>query len=76
MAGSSPVASTNKGSRMKCECCHKEGFIYERKIVDETFLLCEECDWSPEDIEVANAVGTFMMDLIIKDIKNGKHKPN
>jgi len=57
---------------MKCECCHKEGFVYERKILDEVFLLCEECDWSPEDIEVANAVGTFMMDLIIKDIKNGK----
>lgn len=58
---------------MKCECCHKESFVYERKIVDETFLLCEECDWSTSDIEEANALGNSMVE-IINGIKNKKSK--
>lgn len=61
---------------LKCECCHKEGFVYERKILDEVFLLCEECDWSQEDIKIANQIGTFMMDLIMKETKDGKQDPN
>jgi len=60
----------------KCECCRKESFVYERKIVDETFLLCEECDWSSEDINAANRVGEALIQIIGKTIKNGNSKPN
>lgn len=59
-----------------CDVCKKTGFVYERKIVDETFFLCEECDWSQEDIKIANQIGTFMMDLIMKETKDGKQDPN
>jgi hypothetical protein len=77
VAGSSPVASTNKiGSQMKCESCQAEGFLYERKIVDETFFLCEECDWSSEDIEIANKIGEQMIQVIGKIINYGNRKPN
>lgn len=61
---------------MKCECCHKQGFVYERKIVDEVFLLCEECDWSTEDIDAANAIGLALTEIIKMELKNGKRKSN
>jgi hypothetical protein len=58
---------------MKCECCKKNGFVYERKIIDEVFLLCEECDWPTEDIEIANKIGELLIQIIKKDIKkNGQ----
>jgi hypothetical protein len=49
---------------MKCECCHKEGFVYEKKVVDETFFICEDCDWSTADLEEANALGNFIIKII------------
>lgn len=61
---------------MKCECCHKEGFVYERKIVDEVFLLCEDCDWSTEDIEAANYLGEFLVKIIKEEVKDGKRWKN
>jgi hypothetical protein len=61
---------------MRCECCHKEGFLYERKIVDETFFLCNECDWATEDIEIANNIGEALIAILGKTINNGKFKPN
>ena len=61
---------------MKCESCQAEGFLYERKIVDETFFLCEACDWSTEDIEIANKIGEQMIQVIEKTINYGNRKPN
>lgn len=52
---------------MNCEVCKKRSFVYERKIIDEVFLLCEECDWSTEDIEIANKIG----EALIKIIRDG-----
>ena len=51
---------------MNCEVCKKISFVYERKIVDEVFLLCEECDWSTEDIEIANKLGEALIGIIRK----------
>jgi hypothetical protein len=61
---------------MRCECCQKEGFLYERKIVDETFFLCMECDWTSEDIEMANRIGEALIKILGKTINNGNSKPN
>ena len=61
---------------MKCECCHEEGFLYERKIVDETFFLCYNCDWSTEDIEAANKIGDALIKIIGNSLKNANGKPN
>jgi len=61
---------------MKCESCQKQGFVYERKIVDEAFFLCNECDWSAEDIEAANKIGEVLIEIIGKVVKNGNSKPN
>ena len=49
---------------MICEVCKKNGFVYERKIIDEAFFLCEECDWSTEDIEIANKIGEMLVEII------------
>jgi|APGre2960657373_1045057.scaffolds.fasta_scaffold26426_4 hypothetical protein len=61
---------------MKCESCKKETFTYERKIIDEKFLLCEDCDWSTEDIEIANKLGDFFISLIRKDYNEKNKKKN
>ena len=53
---------------MTCEICKKEKFCYERKVVDEIFILCEDCDWSTEDIETAEKIGSAFSDLL----KNSK----
>lgn len=55
-----------------CEICKKKGFVYERKVVDEVFLLCEDCDWSTEDIDIANKLGEIFSKIIWKEHKNGK----
>ncbi len=49
---------------MICEVCKKNGFVYERKIIDEVFLLCEECDWPTEDIDMANKLGSIFIEII------------
>jgi hypothetical protein len=54
----------------KCDCCQKQGFVYEKKVVDEVFLLCEDCDWSTEDLEIANKLGEIFIKLIKKEFKN------
>ncbi len=54
---------------MICECCKKRGFVYERKIIDEVFLLCEECDWPIEDIELANKLGDIFVEIIKNESK-------
>jgi hypothetical protein len=61
---------------MKCECCHKECFVYERKVVDEAFLLCEDCDWSAEDLDIANKFGDIFISLIRKDYNEKNKKKN
>lgn len=50
-----------------CEVCKKKGFVYEKKVVDETFYLCEDCDWSTDDFEIANKLGNIFISLLKKD---------
>ncbi len=50
-----------------CEVCKLKGFVYEKKVVDETFYLCEDCDWSTEDIEMANYLGEVLIQIIKRD---------
>jgi hypothetical protein len=50
-----------------CEVCKKKGFVYEKKVVDETFYLCEDCDWSTDDLEIANKLGNIFISLLKKD---------
>ena len=59
-----------------CEVCKSKGFVYEKKVVDETFYLCEDCDWSTEDIEIANKIGEQMIQIIGKTVNYGNSKPN
>jgi hypothetical protein len=54
-----------------CDICKKKGFVYEKKVVDEIFFLCEDCDWSTEDIEMANNLGNIFIDLL-QGIKHAK----
>ncbi len=55
---------------MICEVCKKKGFVYEKKVVDEVFLLCENCDWSTEDLEIANKLGEIFSIILKKEFKN------
>jgi hypothetical protein len=59
-----------------CEICKKKGFVYERKVVDEAFLLCEDCDWSTEDLDIANKFGDIFISLIRKDYNEKNKKKN
>jgi hypothetical protein len=54
-----------------CDVCKTKGFVYEKKVVDETFLLCEDCDWSTEDIKIANRLGNIFINLL-QGIKRAK----
>ena len=55
-----------------CDVCKNKGFVYEKKVVDEIFFLCEDCDWSTEDLEIANSLGEIFIKIFQKEDKNGK----
>lgn len=54
---------------MICDICKEKKFVYEKKVLDELITLCEDCDWSTEDIEEADKFGQAMKDKLSELMK-------
>lgn len=52
----------------ECQICKKEKELSEKKVFDEVLSICEDCDWSTEDIESANRLGLACSDIIKKEM--------
>jgi len=54
---------------MTCDICKEKKFVYEKKVLDELITLCEDCDWSTEDIKEADKIGQAMKDKLSEIMK-------